>query len=825
MLSPPAYHGIPSPSGSRSPSPGHRARALALAPVPVAIAACAACLCAYLRGVLPCAAFGTASGTGPEEGEVLSEMVGWGVVVLAWSRGWGGWRGGGNGWRETAGEEEEEVGRVAPAVVLVLVSSAYQAEVGPVWLIPALPPLVLAAEAHLRPDASLRAARLRLVAMAIAALLALLPLFALRYWGATELARSALPAAALLAVAMLVLAGVLAWQLVTYGTASVRVGWPAVLTGLIKGLSWCLTIQVASSTSWCLAPAIATFGLLASRDPAIHPSEWHALAASAAAFVALLQIGLFLPRTKGRLLLLGLALLPLGPAAVDVANVRRVRSYHLAAADHPVERLVRDARNGFHRMLERQSKTYSEAAAEYRRRYGADPPPGFEAWYGYAVEIGSPIIDEFDGIYRSLLPFWRLSGRDVAAQMAGARRLPSADLWTCTLSSATAVTNCTHPWRSFDRHYADMFNRLLGGLRQGVLPRDATFLINHLDEPAVMFPRSANPGKPATITSLAGRAAWDAVAWSCGVGKRRAPSEVETYGLPLVTNATEARDLCAHPEYARQHGLFVSPTSFRLIEGRVPVLSTGAPSTMADILFPSPAHVVEPEFRYDPSEPAVPWHRKRDALYWAGADTGGVVVGASEQDANRWRRFHRQRFVLRAQGVERPPGDRVYLSETAAGAVAPVSARFLNTHLYRRSAFRLLGRQPASASYDHKLAFDLDGNGISGRFPRLLASGSLVLKQVGGLLEWWNDDGGRGDDGRVRAWVHYVPVSMDMGELPELVHFLLETDKGRKLAREVAEEGRAWVAKAMREEDVRLWVWRLVLELARLTDPERGPLA
>ncbi|KAL1837266.1 hypothetical protein VTJ49DRAFT_4072 [Mycothermus thermophilus] len=738
----------------------------------------------------------------------------------------------GRGVLEVLDDEGAGEGLVWVMALCLAVASTYQAEVGPVWLLPALPPLVYAYETRLRPDPRLRATRVFLATMSVGALLTVLALLALRYWSVLEFALSAIPAAALLVV---------------YVAAVPRPASSARQLPRLPDLQDVGSLGTkASSTSWSVAPAIMTFGLLASRHPAIHPSEWHALATVLAAFITLVQITLFLPKTKGRLLLLGLALLPLGPYAADMARVRRVRSYHLGTTEHPVQQLVRNARDDFHRMLERQSKTYSEAVAEYKRRYGVDPPPGFEAWYGAAAEIQSPIIDEFDGIYRSLLPFWRLSGRDVASLMASAQRLPDTDLWTCTFSSATAVTNCTHPWRTFDRHFSDMFNHLLGGLREGVLPRDVTFLINHLDEPAVVFPRSANPGKPITVTNLAGRSTWDAITWSCGIMKHKNASRVETYGLPFVTNATQARNLCANPDYAHQHGLFISPASFRLIEGRVPILSTGAPSTMADILFPSPAHVVEPEFRYGPNEPVVPWDRKQNNLYWAGADTGGVITGSPKQ----WRQFHCQRFISLAQNVATPT-DHIYLSEVTDSSsstprVVPISTPFLNTHLYRvhptklhtcsssssaariaclaqRSTFRLLGRQPSSASYTHKLAFDLDGNGISGRFPRLLASGSLVLKQVGGLREWWND-GDNGEDGRVRAWVHYVPVSMDMGELPELVHFLLETERGRELAKEVAEEGRKWVGKAMREVDVKLWVWRLVLELARVSDPEREPL-
>ncbi|KAL2117173.1 hypothetical protein VTJ04DRAFT_9341 [Mycothermus thermophilus] len=977
---------LPSPDavpGTGRQQPSRRA-ALLHAPgfsftkLPLPLAACAACFCAWLRGILPYAVFKTTSGTGPEEGEVLSEIVCWAVVTLFWRWGWlranGGYRSlshGGNragssqrrveedGFECVVGDDdlrrndEEEgadrtgllasfvgqrgrgklegkwrkgrwitgrallrrffywISRVSQQTewqgaggekvwILALclaTASAYQAEVGPVWLLPALTPLVFGTVPLLQPNIPLPFTKKPVLSlMATLAFRAILCFSTSLDRSIQDLALSVIPAAALFVVyvsavprsasvakwlprlpdledigplsmrTILLLMGVLAWQTITYGTPVLNWGWPVVTVGLVKALCWFFTILTARNAFWWLAPDIAIFGFLASRDPAIYRKEyWNAPILAAAAFA---QIIIHLPGSKAKWLCLVLGVLPFSSWIAEGVAISRVGSYQLYSIDHPVAQLVRQARDDFQSMLERQSKTYSEAVAEYRRRYGLDPPPGFEAWYGYAEEIKSPLIDEFDGIFRSIRPFLHLSGRQVLDMMARVQRLPDADVWTCTISSITANTVCKHPTRIFDRNISYMFNRLLGNLRDGVLPRDVTFLVNHLDEPAVMLPRSKNPAKPITIANFSGRATWDAITEFCGVipqrghGKDKDAHHIDTYGLPFVTNVTRSRNICANPSYSHQHGLFISPASFRLIEGRVPVLSTGAPSTMADILFPSPAHVVEPEFRYDPSVPVVPWEKKDRSAYWAGADTGGMVYGTSHHDADKWRQFHRQRFISLAQNLQR--SNHTYLREvkttttdpstgeqTTQPRVVPVSSTYLNTHLYRvhpthlhtclfpyfsasraariacraeRAFFRLVSRQPASTSYAHRLVFDLDGNGISGRFPRLLASGSLVLKQVGALREWWNDDSGEGGDGRVRAWVHYIPVSMDMGEVPELVHFLLETGQGNELAREVAEQGREWMAKAMREEDVKLFLWRLVLELARVEDPERGPI-
>ncbi|AEO71791.1 glycosyltransferase family 90 protein [Thermothielavioides terrestris NRRL 8126] len=584
---------------------------------------------------------------------------------------------------------------------------------------------------------------------------------------------------------------------------------------------------------------------MASIDPFIQLSELDAVSPVIASLLALAQIIYMLPRSaKGRSALWALALISLGPYAAYTIAMRNARSMTLHSLEHPIEVLIRNAQADFNQMLERQSKTYADAVNEYQRRYEVEPPPGFEAWYEFAVANQSPIIDEFDTIYESVSPFWKLSGKEVVQIMNDAQDTADIDLWLCTFSGKTAETHCIHPRRNADRHVSDLMNRLLGDLR-GVLP-DVKFLVNHLDEPRVLIPRLTHPNPSAkqwfTVTDLSERPTWNAITKYCPShvlqgenGKTSPQTEPKTEDLPLITNLSAALDLCQHPEYANMHGLFQGPPSFRLIEGRVPVLSTGAPSTMSDILIPSPAYVLEDEFLYNATFD-VPWPQKDNHLYWTGSTTGAVASAT-----NDWHHFHRQRFISLAQNLE-PGRHHLYLtspppaSAPTAGSHKPTltTSPFLNPHNYhvfptrifqcsapqpcreQASHFRAQSWQPRDAALGARLVFDLDGNGISGRFHKLLASRSLVLKQT--LLREWHDD-------RLAPWLHYVPVSVGMAELPEVVRWLVETERGRAAARELGRAGAEWAARAVREVDVKLYVWRLVLELARLVDEGRGALA
>ncbi|EME88538.1 glycosyltransferase family 90 protein, partial [Pseudocercospora fijiensis CIRAD86] len=116
---------------------------------------------------------------------------------------------------------------------------------------------------------------------------------------------------------------------------------------------------------------------------------------------------------------------------------------------------------------------------------------------------------------------------------------------------------------------------------------------------------------------------------------------------------------------------------------------------------------------------------------------------------------------------------------------------------------------PRSESFKYPLNFDLDGNGHWARFYRLLAFNSLPLKQT--VFKEWHDD-------RLIPWVHYVPISLAMDELPEVVRYLTEEEEGQKIARKLAVNGQVWSQKSLKPV---VYPYRLMLELARITDPDR----
>jgi hypothetical protein len=489
---------------------------------------------------------------------------------------------------------------------------------------------------------------------------------------------------------------------------------------------------------------------------------------------------------------------------------------------HPVEILAQSAKNGFGDLLRRQSQNYSDAHAEYHRRYSIEPPSGFSNWYEFATLQNSSIIDEFNTIQESLSPFWKLSGDEINRVMQDAYNEPESDLWLCEYSSADHKTRCSHPRRTFDRHVSFLFDRLLS--HPSIMLPDLKFLVNHLDEPRVVVPEGSSFSTNSSaktifnMTNMSRQPIWSSLTAHCNMARPGGDVSQRESGLPFVRNMASTVDLCQHPEYSKTHGFLMSPVSFRLIEGFVPVLSTGALTTNADILFPSPAYIEE-EFQYE-EESDLDWSKKYNNLYWRGSSSGAFAMD------EQWPNFHRQQFVALSQNLDN--NKHLYLRERE-GTVSQIRTSFLNTRLFdvaftriyqcarkycrqQKTFFKTQPWADKNRALQSKLVFDLDGNGISGRYYGLLASKSAPLKQT--LFREWHDD-------RLIPWLHYVPVSQSLEELPELVSYLTLNERGQRIAEDIAYQGRDWFSKAFRDADMSVYVYRLLLELARLQDAGR----
>ncbi|SCZ88027.1 BZ3500_MvSof-1268-A1-R1_Chr2-1g04141 [Microbotryum saponariae] len=115
----------------------------------------------------------------------------------------------------------------------------------------------------------------------------------------------------------------------------------------------------------------------------------------------------------------------------------------------------------------------------------------------------------------------------------------------------------------------------------------------------------------------------------------------------------------------------------------------------------------------------------------------------------------------------------------------------------------------------YKYVIDVDGNGWSGRFHRLMKSNTMVLKSTI-FPEWYTD--------RIQPWVltallpffqSYVPVKVDYTDLIPIMAFFMGDLEGRGahdyLGERIATRGRLWTEMYWRYEDMQACEFHLPL--------------
>ena len=95
---------------------------------------------------------------------------------------------------------------------------------------------------------------------------------------------------------------------------------------------------------------------------------------------------------------------------------------------HPILPILRNARAKHDQMMSRQSMTYAQACATYRKRYRRDPPPGFDKWWSFARARNHTMVDEYDSMMADITRFSELTGDQLRARTRTLASLPGVSL-------------------------------------------------------------------------------------------------------------------------------------------------------------------------------------------------------------------------------------------------------------------------------------------------------------------------------------------------------------------------------------------------------------
>jgi len=78
---------------------------------------------------------------------------------------------------------------------------------------------------------------------------------------------------------------------------------------------------------------------------------------------------------------------------------------------------------------------------------------------------------------------------------------------------------------------------------------------------------------------------------------------------------------------------------------------------------------------------------------------------------------------------------------------------------------------------------------------------------------------------RIEPWVHYVPIQLDLSDLLDTLYFFRGDPAGNNghpdLAEKIAHQGREWSLTHWRKEDLTAYMFRLMLEYARVMNMDR----
>ncbi|WWC88513.1 uncharacterized protein L201_003424 [Kwoniella dendrophila CBS 6074] len=133
-----------------------------------------------------------------------------------------------------------------------------------------------------------------------------------------------------------------------------------------------------------------------------------------------------------------------------------------------------------------------------------------------------------------------------------------------------------------------------------------------------------------------------------------------------------------------------------------------------------------------------------------------------------------------------------------------------------RQEIEWAGRQSADELNRHKFLLDIDGNGWSGRFRRLMSTNSMVIKMTM-FTEWFQP--------HLIPWFMYVPAKLDFSDLTDIMAFFRGTPNHPELgfdetAAALARNGQCFVQRMFRMEDLQAYMMRLFLEYARIAADE-----
>ena len=265
-----------------------------------------------------------------------------------------------------------------------------------------------------------------------------------------------------------------------------------------------------------------------------------------------------------------------------------------------------------------------------------------------------------------------------------------------------------------------------------------------------------------------------------------------------VSSYPKAADICSQPDLRFASGFLMAPASFKGTHLPIPVFSQSRIEPYNDILLPSPWYY-SGRARYEEEKDPL-WTERYDSLFWRGANTNGVSINGG------WRFHLRERFIRIAQKLR----GKVDVGFTS---IERCQDRDCGEE---KKAFALKPSVEFEQFFKYKFLPDVDGSAFSGRWIAFLKSRGLPFK-LAIFREWF--------DSRIIAWRHFVPLDVRLRErdFKSVMNWFMKVEN-TLWAKKVADWGREWALETLRDEDAEVYLFRLLLEYARVMNDDRDRL-
>ncbi|GAA6036975.1 hypothetical protein JCM8097_005487 [Rhodosporidiobolus ruineniae] len=510
-----------------------------------------------------------------------------------------------------------------------------------------------------------------------------------------------------------------------------------------------------------------------------------------------------------------------------------------AYEEHPIHGLMREAQEKWDEKKRNEKKTCEEAMEEYKRRYGRNPPEGFQHWWFWAKSNKVQLLDEYDSINQHIEPFLALRPSELRRRLKVLEDSPNGEGRDHTLLHLKKgkVSTTGASWRppvpeGFEYLLKDIMH-MLPDMTVALYLHDASH--TQVDALAMEgYRKAAKEGRFVNESELPiqGDTTWTWRERTClpNSSLHRVVSGLENTVVPpgpsFVRNHPLEMSYCSNPHNLDLHGSTSGNVYLRALE---PSFALSRTFPDADIVWPSTI-----QYDLNPKNESS-FLEKRSKIVWRGSPDG-IFVGSSQ----KWRQSQRFRLLTLTNSADTSPRlvrqtqtdrwgheyqvdvstslealNERYSDIRATGG--PVQCEeHLCEHLKETMTF--VPKSSLEEMADHRYVMDVDGNAYSARFRTHLLSNQVPLKSTI-YQEWYSD--------KIQPFLHYVPIKLDYSDLYNVLAFFdggldeQRTGNHDALAEKIAIAGREWAEMHWRIVDMQAYVFRLLLEYARLFDPER----